>query len=144
MTKTQLVAAIAEKMEDKTTKTQVKAFLEALRDTASKTLSKEGAFVIPDVVKLVLVKTPARPERMARNPATGAPIKVAAKPAGKKLKARFVKHLKEKVGQVAPKARKSAAKLAAPRGPSKGRDGCSHRASPGPALFHNPLVIHPL
>lgn len=121
MTKTQLISAIAEKMEG-TTKTQVKAFLEALKVTAVKTLLKEGAFVIPDLTKIVLQKTPAKPERMARNPSTGQQIKVPPKPAGKKLKARFVKYLKSEVGQVPrtpakPKAapKPKAAKAAKPK-----------------------------
>jgi len=108
MTKTQLIAAIAEKMES-TTKTQVKSFLEALKVTAVKTLLKEGTFVIPDIAKIVLQKTTAKPERQARNPATGAKITVGAKPAGKKLKARFVKFLKGEVGQV-PRSIKGAGK----------------------------------
>lgn len=108
MTKTQLIAALAEKMGD-TTKTQVKSFLEALKVTAVKTLVKEGTFVIPDIAKIVLAKTTAKPERQARNPATGAKITVAAKPAGKKLKARFVKFLKGEVGQV-PRSAKATTK----------------------------------
>lgn len=109
MTKTQLISAVHERM-DNVTKTQVKEFLEALKATAVKTLSKEGAFTLPDLVKIVVVKTSAKPEREARNPATGAKIKVAAKPSGKKLKARFVKYLKGEVGQVARSAKALKAK----------------------------------
>lgn len=104
MTKTQLISAIHERMEG-STKTQVKEFLEALKATCVKTLAKEGSFTFPDLVKVVLVKTSAKPERLARNPATGATIKVAPKAAGKKLKARFVKFLKGEVGQVARSAK---------------------------------------
>lgn len=111
MTKTQLVNEIHGRL-DGATKTQVKEFLEALKATAVKTLTKSGTFTLPDLVKIVLVNTNAKPERMARNPATGAQIKVAAKPAGKKLKARFVKYLKGEVGQVprSVKATKAASK----------------------------------
>lgn len=111
MTKTQLISAVHERM-DGVTKTQVKEFLEALKATAVKTLIKEGVFTFPDLVKIVVVKTSAKPERLARNPATGAQIKVPAKPTGKKLKARFVKYLKGEVGQIprSAKAVKASAK----------------------------------
>lgn len=99
MTKTQLISAIAEEM-DGTTKTHVKAFLNALNLVCAKTLKKEGKFVVPGIAKLLLQKVGPKPERKARNPATGATMIVAAKPASKKLKARFVKALKVQVGQL--------------------------------------------
>jgi nucleoid DNA-binding protein len=109
MTKTQLINALAEEM-DGTTKTHVKAFLNALTSVSGKTLKKEGKFTIPGIAKLVLVKVPPKPERKARNPSNGATMVVPAKPASKKLKARFVKALKVAVGQLpaepAAKARK--------------------------------------
>jgi len=99
MTKTQLITAIAEEM-DGTTKTHVKAFLNALNLVCGKTLKKDGKFVVPGIAKLLLVKVPPKQERKARNPATGATMTVPAKPASKKLKARFVKALKVTVGQL--------------------------------------------
>lgn len=104
MTKTELIKAIHERLGG-ASRRQVAEFLDALKATCVKSLAKEGSFAIPDVVKIVLVKTPAKPERMARNPSTGATIKVGPKPAGKKLKARFVKYLKGEVGQVPRTAR---------------------------------------
>ena len=80
MTKTQLINALAEEM-DGTTKTHVKAFLNALTSVAGKTLKKESKFTIPGIAKLVLHKVGPKPERKARNPATGAAMVVAAKPA---------------------------------------------------------------
>jgi len=99
MTKTQLISAIAEEM-DGTTKTHVKAFLNALNLVCGKTLKKENQFTVPGIAKLILVKVGPKPERKARNPATGAQMTVPAKPASKKLKARFVKALKVTVGQL--------------------------------------------
>jgi len=99
MTKTQLISAIAEEM-DNTTKTHVRAFLTAINTVAGKTLRKEGSFVLPGVVKFVLAKVPAKPERKARNPATGAVMMVPPKPPSKKLKARFLKAIKVDVGQL--------------------------------------------
>lgn len=115
MTKTQLINAVADEMEG-TTKTHVRAFLAALNTVAGKTLKKEGKFVLPGVVKFVLVKVPAKPERKARNPATGAIMTVPPKAASKKLKARFLKAIKVEVGQLPPtqpKAKKAPAKKAA-------------------------------
>lgn len=101
MTKTQLITALAEEM-DGTTKTHVKAFLNAMMLVCGKTLKKDGKFVVPGIAKLVLVKVGPKPERKARNPATGATMIVPAKAASKKLKARFVKALKVTVGQLPP------------------------------------------
>lgn len=107
MTKTQLIAALAAEM-DGTTKVAVKGFLGALASVAGKTLKKDAAFVLPGIAKLVLATTPARPERIARNPKDGTKMTVPAKPKGKKLKARFVKALKVTVGQIADTTTKAA------------------------------------
>lgn len=107
MTKTQLITALASEM-DGTTKTHVKAFLNALTEVAGKTLKKDSNFTIPGIAKLVLHKVPAKPERQGRNPATGATMTISAKPASKKLKARFVKQLKVVVGQLADNSAKKA------------------------------------
>jgi DNA-binding protein HU-beta len=101
MTKTQLINAIAEEM-DETTKTKVRAFLGAMTTVCGKYLKKEGKFVLPGIVKFVLVKVPPKPTRQARNPATGAQMTVPAKPASKRLKARFLKAIKVEVGQLPP------------------------------------------
>ncbi|MFW5750076.1 MAG: HU family DNA-binding protein [Planctomycetota bacterium] len=55
---------------------------------------------LPGLGKLVLKKTPRRPARMGRNPATGEEIKIAAKPAGKKLVFRVNKAAKLATGVV--------------------------------------------
>lgn len=110
MTKNELVSEIAASMG--TTKVHVRSFLEAFRETTVQALVKTGSCTIPDVVKIVLVKTPPRPERTGRNPHTKEPMKIGAKPAGKKLKARFVKALKERVGQVPKKSAKASRKAA--------------------------------
>ena len=116
MTKTQLINAISAEMEN-TTKTHVRAFLGALVTVAGKTLKKEQKFVIPGVVKFVLVKVGPKPQRQARNPATGATMTVPAKPASKKLKARFLKAIKVDTGVITvtekPAPAKKAAKKAA-------------------------------
>ena len=73
MSKTQLVALIAEKVC--VTKKQAVLALEVLAETAYKE-AKKGGFSLPGLGKLVMVK---RKARMGRNPATGAAIKIPAK-----------------------------------------------------------------
>ena len=63
MTKTQLVRAMAEKME--LNNKQAAAFLELLADTAVKETKKNGVFVIPGLGRLVKAH---RKARIGRNP----------------------------------------------------------------------------
>ena len=72
MTKSKIVAALAEKVE--LPKKQVAAFLETLASMAHR--EAKNGFTIPGVGKLVLVN---RKARMGRNPATGEEIKIPAK-----------------------------------------------------------------
>ncbi|MBP1590380.1 MAG: HU family DNA-binding protein [Kiritimatiellae bacterium] len=87
LTKSQIVAAIAEKTE--ITKKQAKAALEALTELACK--NAKNGFTLPGLGKLVLVQ---RKARMGRNPATGAQIKIPAK---KVVKFRIAKACKEAI-----------------------------------------------
>ena len=67
MTKTQLVAALAEKMDaDKKT---AGAALDAVVEIITSEVSGGGAVTLPGVGKIYCRE---RPERMVRNPATGA------------------------------------------------------------------------
>jgi len=97
MTKSQLIDDIQSRLPG-ATKLQVKAFLDAITETAEQSLRTEGVFVLPDLIRIVVVETAAKPERTARNPATGAQITLPPKPAGKKLRVRLVKHIKKAVG----------------------------------------------
>ena len=74
MTKAQIVATLSEKLD--ITKKDVNNFLDTLNDLAYKETKKNGAFTLPGMGKLVLVK---RKARMGRNPATGEEIKIKAK-----------------------------------------------------------------
>jgi len=99
-TKSQLVSHLAEATSahghGEVSKKQAAAFLEELSATLIN-YSPYGA-TLPGIGKLVLKKTPRRPARMGRNPATGEPIKIAAKPAGKKLAFRVAKAAKVAAG----------------------------------------------
>jgi DNA-binding protein HU-beta len=89
MTKHQQIAALADATG--MAKKDVAMFMEKMADMALKEVKKNGQFVIPGLGKLVKVH---RKERMGRNPATGATIKIAAKTV---VKFRVAKAAKEAV-----------------------------------------------
>lgn len=89
MTKTQLVAALAETMgSDKKT---ASAALDAIADVVTKEVAAGGAVTLPGIGK---VSCKARPERQVRNPATG---ETMTKPADKQVKVTIAKALKDSV-----------------------------------------------
>lgn len=89
MTKTQLVAAIAEAMgSDKKTAT---AALDAIAAVVTREVVAGGAVTLPGIGK---VACRARPERQVRNPATG---ETMTKPADKQVKIAVAKALKDSV-----------------------------------------------
>ncbi|WP_116132777.1 HU family DNA-binding protein [Tropicimonas sp. IMCC34043] len=89
MTKTQLVAAIAEAMEaDKKVAT---AALDAVTDIITKEVAGGGAVTLPGVGKIYCRE---RPAREVRNPATG---EMLQKDADKVVKMTFAKALKDSV-----------------------------------------------
>jgi nucleoid DNA-binding protein len=56
-----------------------------------------GIFVLPVLMKVTVVKKPARPARKGLNPFTGEEIMIKAKPAYKAVKIKALKKLKEMV-----------------------------------------------
>lgn len=104
MKKSELISAIASEL--KAPKTRVIEFVDALELVAARALKREGVVVLPGLLKLIVVKTPPRTARKARNPRSGAEMTIPAKPAGKKLRARFAKSLKQAVGQLPPSPKK--------------------------------------
>ena len=89
MTKTQLVAALADEMGSD--KKSAGAALDAVCDIITKEVSNGGAVTLPGVGKIYCRE---RPERMVRNPATGDQFK---KPADKVVKMTIAKALKDSV-----------------------------------------------
>jgi DNA-binding protein HU-beta len=89
MTKTQLVAALAEDMG--TDKKSAAAALEAVTNLITREVSAGGAVTLPGVGKIYCRE---RPERMVRNPATGEQFK---KDADKVVKMTIAKALKDSV-----------------------------------------------
>ena len=89
MTKTQLVAALAEEMDsDKKT---ASGALDAVIAIITREVSGGGAVTLPGVGKIYCRE---RPERMVRNPATGETFQ---KPADKVVKVTVAKALKDGV-----------------------------------------------
>lgn len=89
MTKTQLVAALAEAMgSDKKT---ASAALDAIAEVVTKEVAEGGAVTLPGIGK---VYCKARPERQVRNPATN---ETFTKPADKQVKVTIAKALKDSV-----------------------------------------------
>ena len=97
MTQTQLVQALAEQCE--VTKKVSQGLLVAVSETAISEVKKNGVFILPGIGRLVRVD---RKARMGRNPATGEPIKIAAK---KVVKFRIAKAAKDAI--VPPKKGKA-------------------------------------
>ena len=89
MTKTQLVAAVADAMgSDKKTAT---AAMDAIAAVVAREVAAGGAVTLPGLGKVVCR---ARPERMVRNPATGEQV---TKAADKQVKFAIAKALKDSV-----------------------------------------------
>lgn len=89
MTKTQLVAALAEAMgADKKT---AGAALDAIAEVVAKEVAAGGSVTLPGLGKVVCRE---RAERMVRNPATNEMVK---KPADKQVKFAIAKALKDSV-----------------------------------------------
>ena len=87
MTKTQLVAALADEMG--TDKKTAGTALDAVCNVITREVSEGGAVTLPGVGKFYLRE---RPERMVRNPATGEQLK---KEADKQVKVTIAKALKD-------------------------------------------------
>ena len=89
MTKTQLIAALAEEMGSD--KKSASSALDAMCNLITREVSGGGAVTLPGVGK---ISCRERPERMVRNPATGEQFK---KDADKVVKMTIAKALKDSV-----------------------------------------------
>ena len=97
-TKTEIYAKIVDDTD--LTRKDVAAVFESLSGQIQKNLGGRGApgmFSIPGVLKLRVVKKPARKARKGINPFTGEEMMFKAKPASKVVKATILKGLKDMV-----------------------------------------------
>jgi nucleoid DNA-binding protein len=81
------------------TKKDVVAVLECLTQVIEKHVKSggPGTFVLPGLMKISVVKKPARSARKGVNPFTGEEIMIKARPAYKAVKIKALKKLKEMV-----------------------------------------------
>lgn len=91
LTQTEIVNQLAEKSGIK--KADVKGMFDALAELAASEVKQNGEFTLPGFGKLVKA---TRKAREGRNPATGEPIKIAAKTT---VKFRLGKSMKDAVGE---------------------------------------------
>jgi nucleoid DNA-binding protein len=91
LTKSQLVSALAE--YSGSDRKQAAKFLEGLEAIMVQQLKSVGEFVLPKVLKLRAVKKPATKARDGKNPFTGESMRIAAKPASKKVRCRALSGL---------------------------------------------------
>ncbi|MGF1469025.1 MAG: HU family DNA-binding protein [Sandaracinaceae bacterium] len=96
MTKAQIISELSERTD--LTKKQVTSVFEGLQAMIKRELGRRGPgeFVLPDMLKLKVRKTPAQKGKKFRNPATNETI-IKDVPASKKLKTTPLKKLKDMV-----------------------------------------------
>ena len=97
MTKSEIVSGIADATG--LTKKQVSSVFEAMAGQVKKSLGSRGpgAYTVPGLMKLVVVRKPATPARKGINPFTGQETMFKAKPARTVVKIRPLKNLKDMV-----------------------------------------------
>ena len=97
LSKSALIKLLADKSENKLTRKSVKGILETMATVGQAELKKNGVFVVPGLVRMVVVKKPATKARKGINPFTKEPTVFKAKPARKVIKGRPVKAAKDAV-----------------------------------------------
>jgi len=95
MTKSEIASGIAD--ETGLTKKQVSSVFEAMAGQIKKSLGRRGpgAYTIPGLMKLTVVRKPATKARKGINPFTGEETMFKAKPARNVVKIRPLKNLKD-------------------------------------------------
>ena len=97
ISKSALIQTLVDKYASNLTRKDVKGILEMMATIGHAELKKNGVFVVPGLVRMVVVKKPATKERKGINPFTGQETVFKAKPARKVVKARPVKAAKDAV-----------------------------------------------
>ena len=97
MTKSEIVSGIAEATG--LTKKDVSSVFEAMTSQIKKSLGKSGpgAYTLPGLLKLIVLRKPATKARKGINPFTGEETVFKAKPARNVVKIRPLKNLKDMV-----------------------------------------------
>ena len=95
LSKSALIQMLADKSPSKLSRKDVKGILEAVASIGHTELKKNGLFVVPGLVRMVVVKKPATKARKGINPFTGEETTFKAKPARNVIKVRPLKKLKD-------------------------------------------------
>lgn len=95
LSKSSLIQSLSDKTE--LARKDVKSVVETIASIGYTELKKNGLFVVPGLVRLVVQKKPATKARKGINPFTGEPTVFKAKPARKVIKARPVKAAKDAI-----------------------------------------------
>jgi nucleoid DNA-binding protein len=97
MTKSQILSGIADATG--LTRKQVSSVFDAMAAQVKKSLSNRGpgAYTVPGLMKLMVVRKPATPARKGINPFTGQETMFKAKPARNVVKIRPLKNLRDMV-----------------------------------------------
>jgi nucleoid DNA-binding protein len=97
MSKSEVVSGIADATG--LTKKQVKSVFEAMAGQIKKSLGSRGpgAYTVPGLMKVFVVRKPATKARKGINPFTGQEVMFKAKPAKNVVKIRPLKNLKDMV-----------------------------------------------
>lgn len=97
LSKSGLIQELADRHSEKLSRKDVKGVLESIVELGHAELKKNGLFVLPGLVRMLVVKKPATKERKGINPFTKQPTVFKAKPARKVIKARPVKAAKDAI-----------------------------------------------
>ncbi len=95
LTKSEFTRELAAKLG--ITSSAAGGMLDSLDELVTSELKKTGKVTIPGIVRLTVKSTPAKPARMGTLPGTNKQVQFKAKPAGKKVTARAVSAIKNKV-----------------------------------------------
>ena len=97
LSKSELIQKITDHFDEKLTRKAVKGIVELVATIGHAELKKNGVFIVPGLVRMVVVKKPATKERKGINPFTKEPTVFKAKSARKVIKGRPVKAAKDAV-----------------------------------------------
>jgi nucleoid DNA-binding protein len=97
LSKSALIQTLVDKYASNLTRKDVKGILESVASIGHAELKKNGIFVVPGLVRMLVVKKPATKARKGINPFTGLETTFKAKPARKVVKGRPVKAAKDAV-----------------------------------------------
>ena len=97
LSKSALIQTLVDKHAPNLTRKDVKGIIEAVASIGHVELKKHGVFVVPGLIRMLVIKKPATKERKGINPFTKEPTVFKAKPARKVIKGRPVKAAKDAV-----------------------------------------------